>query len=110
MSVKHSQEAEGRDLKVMVNLIEIYGAQSVLDVCAASVNEDSADLIVSTAHKAKGREWDSVKIASDFNAPQEGEVPRRDEMMLMYVGVTRAKIALDRSGVAWIDQFIGAAV
>ena len=39
-------------------------------------DEDTADLIVSTAHKAKGREWDSVRIANDFKAPQEDEEPR----------------------------------
>ena len=104
--VQHANEAEGRDLKVMVNLIENYGTQAILDVCAASVNEDEADLIVSTAHKAKGREWDSVRIAPDFRQPEDGSAPREDEMMLMYVAVTRAKLALDRSGVAWIDRFV----
>lgn len=103
--VAYTKEAEGRDLKVMVNLIEAYGTTAILEVCAASVNEDDADLIVSTAHKAKGREWNSVRIANDFKAPEEGNDPRRDEMMLMYVAVTRAKLALDRSGVAWIDTY-----
>lgn len=108
--VQHSNEAEGKDLKVMVNLIENYGAKAILDVCAASVNEDKADLVVSTAHKAKGREWNTVRIAPDFRCPEEGNEPRRDEMMLMYVAVTRAKLSLDRSGVAWIDQFVGVAL
>lgn len=107
--VAHSQEAEGRDLKVMVRLIETYGARAILDVCEASVCEDDADLIVSTAHKAKGREWDRVRIACDFNAPEEGAEPRRDEMMLMYVAVTRAKLALDNAGVAWIDDYAATA-
>lgn len=107
--VAHSNEAEGRDLKVMVKLIENYGAQAILAVCTASVDEKDADLVVSTAHKAKGREWNTVRIANDFRAPEEGNEPRRDEMMLMYVAVTRAKLSLDRSGVAWIDQFMVAA-
>lgn len=102
--VDHANEAEGRDLKVMVNLITNYGPDAVLDVCAASCDEASADLIVSTAHKAKGREWNRVRIATDFRAPEEGETPQRSEMMLAYVAVTRAKIALDNAGLAWIDM------
>jgi superfamily I DNA/RNA helicase len=42
--------------------------------------------------------------------PEEGSEPSRPEMMLMYVAVTRAQKVLDRSGVAWIDLFIGEAV
>ncbi len=103
--VQYSNEADGKDLKVMVTLIENYGTSAILAVCSASVNEDKADLIVSTAHKAKGREWNSVRIANDFRAPEEGEQPRRDELMLCYVACTRAKLALDRSGIAWIDNY-----
>lgn len=106
-AVQHANTSDGKDIKVMVNLIETYGCPAILDVCAASVSEAKADLIVSTAHKAKGREWDTVRIANDFRCPEEGETPRRDELMLMYVAVTRAKLGLDRSGVAWIDMFEG---
>lgn len=92
---------EGRDLKVMVTLINNYGVDAVLDVCDASVNEDTADLIVSTAHKAKGREWNKVRIANDFKAPEEGNEVPRAEMMLMYVAVTRAKLVLDNAALDW---------
>lgn len=100
------QEAEGRDLKVMVNMIDTYGCDEILNVCAASVNEEDADLVVSTAHKSKGREWDHVRIANDFRAPEEGELPRKEEMMLAYVAVTRAKLTLDNSGLAWVDSLV----
>lgn len=91
---------EGRDLKVMVTLINNYGVDAVLDVCDASVNEDTADLIVSTAHKAKGREWNKVRIANDFKPSENGEIAR-PEMMLMYVAVTRAKLVLDNAALDW---------
>ena len=29
--------------------------------------ETEADIILSTAHKSKGREWDSVRLAQDFD-------------------------------------------
>ena len=72
-------------------------------------DERYAEVVISTAHKAKGREWDSVKIGSDFRQPAAGEdgkpgrVPR-GEAMLAYVAVTRAKKTLDRGGLAWIDD------
>ena len=57
-------------MKVMVKLIDEYGVGGFLAVCAASVGENNADIIVSTAHKSKGREWNRVKIAEDFDRPQ----------------------------------------
>lgn len=98
--VEYSNEAEGRDLKVFVKLIEAYGAQAVIEVANAATNEESADIIISTAHKAKGREWNTVKLASDFNPKNEDDEPMsRSEMMLLYVAVTRAKITLDKSAI-----------
>lgn len=93
----YSQEADGRDLKVFVNLIDNYGAQAVIEVADSAVkNEDTADIVISTAHKAKGREWNSVLIASDFKMINEDGTPvGRSEMMLLYVAVTRAKVTLD---------------
>jgi superfamily I DNA/RNA helicase len=61
---------------------------------------------ISTAHKAKGREWDSVQIAGDFPEPSgRDDIPRADAM-LAYVAVTRARKHLDPAGLAWIDRFI----
>lgn len=49
------------------------------------------DILISTAHKAKGLEWDQVRLAADF----EFEGP--DEWRLVYVAATRAKQALEAS-------------
>ena len=62
-------------------------------------------MVISTAHKSKGREWDRVRIAADFKAPEEGKTPSRAELMLLYVAVTRAKVALDRTALTWVDAF-----
>jgi hypothetical protein len=94
---------EGKDLKVMVNMVNMYGVGAILDVCNNSVDESSADLIVSTAHKSKGREWNKVRIGRDFKAPESG-VPSRQDLMLLYVSVTRAKIVLDASALSWVDD------
>jgi hypothetical protein len=101
---EYAASDEGKDLKVMVNLINVYGVGTVLDVCNNSVDEASADLIVSTAHKAKGREWNKVRIGHDFKAPEKGGMPSRPDMMLIYVAVTRAKQVLDRTSLLWIED------
>lgn len=100
--IDYTKTDDGADLRVMVRLITNYGVQAILDVCDAASREGDADLIVSTAHKAKGREWDAVKIANDFKVPEEGETPSRQELMLAYVAVTRAKMVLDQGGLAWV--------
>lgn len=62
-------DAAGRDLKPFVDLIDSYGASAVLAAIDAMVDEKNCDTVVSTAHKAKGREWESVLIADDFAEP-----------------------------------------
>jgi len=107
-----SQGADGSDLKVFVGLVNRYGAAEVIRACDGLVDERYADLVVSTAHKAKGREWGSVRIATDFSEPKpndEGEVRvPRDDAMLAYVAVTRAQRVLDREGLEWIDRLVPA--
>jgi hypothetical protein len=101
----------GSDLKVLVDLIDKHGPDVIIAVISRLVDERRAEVIISTVHKAKGREWNSVKIASDFREPKKGEdgtpgeVPR-EEAMLAYVAVTRARLTLDRSGLAWVDGYL----
>jgi hypothetical protein len=94
---------EGADLRVMVKLIDNYGVDTVLEVCHNSVDESTADLIVTTAHKAKGREWSSVRIANDFRpAEEQTDLPSVSELRLFYVAVTRAINRLDADAFSWI--------
>lgn len=94
----------GRDLKPFVDLIDVHGPETVLEAVDALVEEKSCTTLVSTAHRSKGREWDSVKIAHDFQEPSDGELSKVDGM-LAYVAVTRARRQLDRGGLAWIDKY-----
>ena len=68
-----------------------------LGVCT---DERDAEIVVSTAHKAKGREWDVVRLAGDFKDPfiynkkttqWEASEEKRN---LLYVAATRAKKTL----------------
>jgi hypothetical protein len=104
-------DPSGSDLKVLVNLIDKHGPDVIIAVVESLVDERRADTVISTAHKAKGREWNSVKIADDFREPKKqddgkpGKVPR-EEAMLAYVAVTRARLTLDRAGLAWVDKYL----
>ena len=96
--VAYVDEEEGADLKLMVKLVEKFGIPTILSALDQMPSESDADVIVSTAHKAKGREWDRVRIGQDF--PIEREKLGPAELRLIYVAVTRAKLALDMAAIA----------
>jgi len=99
-----AHDPQGSDLRLMVSLIDEFGPQVIIDGLDKTCAERDADVIVSTAHKAKGREWNSVQIGGDFTAPKDGGELGADELRLAYVAVTRAKRELDVSAV---PHFLG---
>ncbi len=104
----------GRDLQPLVDLVDTHGADAILAAVAHLAPEDQSEVTVSTAHKAKGREWAQVKIADDFTPPSggppddmgQGTVRRIDdkEAGLAYVAVTRTRRRLDIGGLSWINE------
>jgi len=92
---EYSRLDEGEDLRLMVKLIDDFGSCTILSALQAMPKEEDADLVISTAHKSKGREWESVQLASDF--PTVSRCSDADRKLL-YVAVTRAKIRLDITG------------
>ncbi|PBC71526.1 UvrD-like helicase family protein [Streptomyces sp. TLI_235] len=107
-SVREYAEEEDGSLKVLVKLIDDYGAEEIAEAADALASEDSAELVVTTAHKAKGREWPAVRIHGDFRAPKPDpktglRVIRREEARLAYVAVTRARLRLDHSALSWVS-------
>lgn len=104
------QDSSGSDLQVAVSLIEKFKPEGVLQILEQLVDEQHADVVLSTAHKAKGREWPRIRIADDFREPRRSEdnpdpdLPRADAM-LAYVAVTRAQEQLDRYGLEWVDRW-----
>jgi hypothetical protein len=104
-----AQDASGSDLKTFVQLIDSHGPEMVIEVMDRLVPEQAAQVVVSTAHKAKGREWPSVRISSDFREPKGEDTPiPQAEAMLAYVAVTRARQVLDPDGLAWVDRWLAA--
>lgn len=93
-----------RELTFARRLVEQY--QDRLPGALASLrsrhveHEDDAMLILSTAHKAKGREFDKVRLGEGFVGPGDpswaemSDSLREAELNLLYVALTRAKETL----------------
>lgn len=96
------EDEQGGDLRLLVSLVDEFGVATILEALDQQSREDEADLIVSTAHKAKGREWDSVQIAPDFPEDRLAEPSGVEELRLLYVAVTRAKLELDVENVLFL--------
>ncbi|MFB7617799.1 UvrD-helicase domain-containing protein [Kitasatospora sp. NPDC056181] len=107
-AVREYAEEEDGSLKVLVKLIDDYGAEEIANAADALASEDAAELTVTTAHKAKGREWPAVRIHGDFRAPKPDpatghRIIRREEARLAYVAVTRARLRLDHDALSWVS-------
>ena len=65
--VEFSKLPEGEQMRTFVSLVENFGEERLINELRKTADtEKEADLIISTAHKAKGREWDCVRLAGDF--------------------------------------------
>lgn len=78
-----SSDVTDRDLALGVKLVRQYGDKlpdMVDKVCRSSAGPQDADVVITTAHKAKGLEWDHVEMLSDFPSFAEIEEMRKEEM------------------------------
>ena len=82
------------DVATLIQLVHNISVEGMLRCLAAAVEEKDAEVVISTAHKAKGREWNSVRLAGDFKHPDDMDTA---DLRLTYVAVTRAKEKLDIS-------------
>lgn len=96
--VEFVRSGEGEDLLTFVNLVEARGERQLLWALNKVADEDDCDFVVSTAHKAKGREWPEVRLMDDFlkSLPKKerGQITSEidpSELRLLYVAITRAK-------------------
>jgi hypothetical protein len=91
--------------------------QKELDEVAALIpdrlnaNEEVPDVIVSTAHRAKGLEWDDVSIGDDWpdlsDEDKEKEALNPEALRLAYVAVSRARKNLSLGSLGWVRDFEG---
>lgn len=96
-------QPDASDLATQTKLVEDHGVDTVEAALKSLVHPRRADTVVTTAHKAKGLEFDRVLIADDFYLNDEPDgspmaptpEERAEEQRLAYVAVTRAKTMLN---------------
>jgi hypothetical protein len=110
--VEFAKSGEGEHLLTFVNLVESRGERQLMWALNRTVEEEQCDVVVSTAHKAKGCEWKTVRLMDDFlkSRPKKVEASATSfevqnneknighdpsELRLFYVALTRAKSAID---------------
>lgn len=86
-------DAMGDEIKLLVGLIDRFGPAAITSALERMPGEKAAKVVLSTAHKSKGRQWSSVRLGGDF--PQDLALMADEEIRLMYVAVTRAQLVLD---------------
>jgi hypothetical protein len=93
---------EGKDLRMMVNVVDQHKPDVLRAALKALPDETKADIVISTGHRAKGREWKRVRLCDDFlrgfrvTDPVKGTAAvSKAELMLLYVACTRARSELE---------------
>lgn len=100
---RHDEAVADKELAAAVKFVEKYRFETprVLDqIVSRSGPPERALASFSTAHRAKGLEWDHVTVLDDFpklgseierNERGEVELPDEQELNLLYVAVTRGR-------------------
>ncbi len=91
--LEFSATEEGRYLRPFVSLVQQHGERKLLAAVGQAVDDETeADIVISTAHRAKGREFERVRLSSDFASSRSNpEADADEEARLFYVAMTRAK-------------------
>lgn len=95
------KDADGKEINQAIKIVEEFENRvpEILDILENANDENKARVIMTTAHRSKGREWKNVIIASDFDPVIERAKGKKHlwdpEMNLLYVAATRAMICLE---------------
>ena len=91
-----ANDPQGSDLALMVRLVDRFGAEALMEALERSEAAATHDVVIATAHKAKGKEWETVALHDDFSRAIMGP----EEWRCLYVAITRARKFLDLGRVA----------
>lgn len=86
----------------LVKAVDEHGPYAIMDMTKRLLKDGEADVTISTGHKAKGRQWRTVRIAEDWPRPGEGRELGTEETRLAYVAVTRAEDLLIRGSLDYM--------
>lgn len=97
--------SDANDLYQGVKLLEEFDGRvhEIIDILSNYKDESTAKVVLTTAHRSKGREWNQVIISPDFDPiierAKESKAQWDPEMNLLYVTVTRAMQRLEINSV-----------
>lgn len=115
----YTEETKDPETRILADLIDEYKHETpelVAQMRANAVAEArDAQMVLTTAHKSKGLDWDYVQIADDFEVLAEAEESLKtdpaaplneQEINLLYVATTRARkaVQLNAETRAWMDE------
>lgn len=101
----YAETLDDKELKSLCRIVDAYGEQIpklITDLHEKACSENVPDaVLVTTAHRSKGREWTNVVLTDDFTDMEKkkddsGELhtPDIEEINLLYVAITRAQVAV----------------
>ena len=103
-AMSFSNRPEGEGLRPLVNLVQEHGeARMLRALSGCEPSEATAQVVCSTAHRAKGREWNYVHLDPDFEPGfvRAERLPSAEatkivasEARLVYVALTRARLGV----------------
>lgn len=91
------EQEDSKELSNWVRIVKKYPPQTLRAALEdLPPHEQGAQLLLSTGHKAKGREWSKVRLASDFlRTSGDSNHVSPAELRLFYVAVTRASHVIE---------------
>lgn len=98
---KAEEGGEGREINQAVRIVQEFEQRvpEIIEILSKTAPENEALVVLTTAHRSKGREWDNCIIAADFDPILEGAAKVKSawdaELNLMYVAGTRAMRRLE---------------
>lgn len=110
---EYAEQTEDKQISMMIELVRQYGnaipgmIKAIKEKHVENNEKSKAEIVFSTVHRFKGMEYDAVLLADDFvtedkvrrlredqNARPEHFSRMIEEINLLYVAITRAKIGL----------------
>lgn len=94
---EYCETNDGSDIKPLVKLVDDHGTNPLKKALEKITPLHEADYVISTAHKAKGLEWNRVHLEDDyqFKLNKLDHKISPEELRLLYVACTRAKLSLN---------------
>lgn len=98
--LSYVEDSGDANLKTLIKVVDEYGSDALSELIKKSSNTKS-NLLVATAHKTKGMEFDTVSLEDDFQYVIKGNeiTMDKEEARLIYVAVTRARKNLHINGI-----------